>query len=995
MLINQNKLKMGNRIILTLTTILLFSGGVFAQKTPKIISNESVQKILSFENALNSENAIFEFNKLYDLDQDNTFQGLKMNLDPSGMSHQRYQQYYKGIIVEYGTLITHSRNGLVQSINGELYNAKNISILPNISSKAGLQYAITATGAQKYVWEDKLEAEANSYVKPTGELVIYSNINTGKINLAFKYDIFASLPVSREEVYVDAHTGKILFRNQIIKHLNNTIVSKKLKNEISNFENVIDVKTKVITANADTKYSGSRSIETSFNTSLNAYVLNDLTRGNGIITYNSESTDTMPSTHFTDSDNNWSAAEFDNATFDNVALDAHWGAEKTFDFWKNTFNRNSFDDNNGQIRSYVHYTPTSGSGWDNAQWTGSVMRYGDGVNLTPLTSVDVLGHEIGHAVCQYTAKLVYSYQSGAMNEGYSDIWGACIEQYSKFGNLNAGQDTTSPGTLGVWKIGEQLGSNLRSMSYPLSKGNPDTYLGTNWSTGTADSGGVHNNSGVLNHWFYILTAGKSGTNNATIIANRDTYAVTGIGMTKSSQIAYYAERDYLTPNATYFDARNATLLVAKNIYGCAANEYIQVMNSWNAVNVGTKYTTIDAMIKTVTVNSSVACGAPYSASFEVENLGSVAVPNTSTLNYSVDGGTAINIPWVGGDLTLCTSKSYNITLGVLSRGTHVVSVTVTTLDDGEVLNNTATGVITVNTIGVANSINTFNAVTDALVSIDESGTTNTIWERGTLATKTKLTNAVAGSQVYATKLTSAKYPVGVESYLVSQCYNIANLINPTVSFDMAFDLEANYDYITFEYSTNGGTFWNVLGTATDTNWYNSSRTFTSSGSVDCDDCPGKQWTGDYGTAPVGGNGVNGNKRNYSHTLSTFGSGGTTPASNMIFRLKFYSDGGVAQEGAFIDNFVVQGTLSTQENSFENFAVYPNPSNGFFNVVLSTTEKVNISVFDLRGRSIYNESFSNNNSVFNKELNLSKLSSGVYMLNVESEGKKATKKIIIE
>lgn len=988
---------MGNRIILILSGIVLFTGNVFAQK--KVQSNrleEPVQKTLDFENPLAIDQAIEAFGKLYDLDNGNTFKALKINSDASGMTHQRHQQYYKGIIVEYGMLITHSRNGLVAGINGELYDAKNLNLNPSITAQAGLQYAINETGAQKYLWEDKQEANANDYVKPIGELVLYANINNGKISLAYKYDIFAMSPISREEVYVDAHSGAILFRNKTIKHLHQKNEYNISSKKVENLESFIEGKSKLVAASADTKYSGNQNIETSFNTTLGAFVLNDLTRGNGIVTYNSENTNTMPSTHFTDLDNNWSAAEFDNGTFDNVALDAHWGAEKTYDFWKNTFNRNSFDDNNGQIRSYVHYASTSGVSWGNAQWTGSVMRYGDGGgSYTPLTSVDVLAHEIGHAVCQYTANLVYSYQSGAMNEGFSDIWGSCIEQYAKFGNLNALQDTASPGTVGVWKIGEEFGPNLRSMSYPLTKGDPDTYLGTNWATGTADSGGVHTNSGVLNHWFYILTAGKSGTNNATIIANRDTYAVTGIGMTKSSQIAYLTERDYLTPNATYFDARKASLTVAKNLYGCSATEYVAVMNAWNAVNIGTKYTTIDAMIKSVTVNSSVACGAPYSASFEVENQGSIAVPSTSTLTYSIDGATAVNIPWVGTDLTLCTSKSYNIPLGVLSRGTHTVSVTVTAAGDGESSNNSAIGVITVNTNGVINTVNTFNTASDVLVSIDSSGKTNTIWERGTLTTKTKLTNAIAGSQVYATKLTSAKYPIGVESYLVSQCYNISNMLNPAVNFDMAFDLEANYDYITFDYSTDGGSSWNILGSASDLNWFNSSRTFASSGSVDCDDCPGKQWTGDYATAPVGGNGINGNKRNYSHSLSPFGSGGATPASNMIFRFKFYSDGGVAQEGVFIDNFVVQGTLSTQENNFETFKVYPNPSKGIFNVVLSTSEKVSLSLFDLRGRSIYNETFSNNNAVFNKELNLSNLSSGVYFLNVESQGKKASNKIIIE
>ncbi len=824
------------------------------------------------------------------------------------------------------------------------------------------------------------------------------------------------MPIVRDEVYVDANTGALLYRNPIIKHANRLVskaeseqIAKQVEQIVIGTNKVQESKKSLLVASAATRYNGSQNIETTFDVGLGKYVLNDATRGNGIVTYNSANTNTMPSTNFTDTDNVWTDGNYvsGSTTKDNAALDAHWGAMKTFDFWKNTFNRNSFDDNNGQIKSYVHYNASNlgTTGWDNAQWTGSIMRYGDGNSFNVLTSVDVIGHEIGHAVCQYTAGLAYQNQSGAMNEGYSDIWGTCIEQYAKFGNLNAGQDTASPGTLAVWKIGEQLATNpLRSMSYPLSRGNPDTFKGTSYTT-TADDGvctpgagndncGVHNNSGVFNHWFYILTAGKSGTNNAPTLpapSQRDTYAVTGIGMTKSSQIAYYMERDYLTANATFVDARNASLAIAGNLYCASSPEYIAVMDAWFAVNVGgnVKYVGVpnDVALKSIAAVSSITCGSPYSASIVFENAGTAAISSVA-ISYTIDGGSAINTTWTG-TLANCSTQVYPLTITGLSRGTHTVTVTTTVTSDGNTANNTKTVLVTVNDNGTVGATNTFNATTDALVAIDSNSTTNTVWQRGTIA-KTLLTNTVAGSQVYATKL-AGNYPDKTTSYLVSQCYDLTNMSNPSVSFDMAFDLESNWDIIYFEYSTNGGSSWNVLGTSADANWYNSSRLPNG---TDCFNCIGKQWTGDYATAPVGGTGVNGNKRNYSHTLTPFGFGGATPASNIMFRFNFVSDDGVNQEGVFIDNFLVQGTLSAPENQFQNFGVYPNPSKGLFTVVLSTSEKVAITLHDLRGRSIYNETFSSNGSVFNKELNFSTLSSGIYMLNVESAGKKASKKIII-
>ena len=321
----------------------------------------------------------------------------------------------------------------------------------------------------------------------------------------------------------------------------------------------------------------------------------------------------------------------------------------------------------------------------------------------------------------------------------------------------------------------------------------------------------------------------------------------------------------------------------------------------------------------------------------------------------------------------------------MSRGTLVISVTATLAGDTYSNNNSRTAYVTVNDNGVISATNTFENTSDALVSIDQNGKTNSVWERGNV-NKTLLTNAVAGSKVYATKLTG-NYPDKTTSYLVSQCYNLSNVVNPSVSFDMAFDLESNWDIIYFEYSTDSGVSWNVLGTSADSNWYNSSRLPNG---TDCFNCIGKQWTGDYATAPSGGNGMNGNKRNYSHSLASLGS----PA-NAIFRFTFVSDDAANQEGVFIDNFVIQGTLSRGENSFEQFAVYPNPSKGKFNIVLSTSEEVKVEVFDIRGRSVYNKSYKSEGALFNKEIDLNSISSGVYILNIESAGKKEARRIIVE
>ncbi|MEJ7677773.1 MAG: M4 family metallopeptidase [Segetibacter sp.] len=134
---------------------------------------------------------------------------------------------------------------------------------------------------------------------------------------------------------------------------------------------------------------------------------------------------------FFDGDNSW-GREHNNANMDNAALDAHWGAQVTYDYWKNVHRRNSYDDHGSKLKGYVH-TNLIGLGNpdnDNAFWDGERMIYGDGeYYFSPVTSLDVVAHEIGHAITDSTAGLVYKEESGALNEGFSDIWAACIEHY--------------------------------------------------------------------------------------------------------------------------------------------------------------------------------------------------------------------------------------------------------------------------------------------------------------------------------------------------------------------------------------------------------------------------------------------------------------------------------------------------------------------------------------------------------------------------------------
>ncbi|SFC84136.1 Por secretion system C-terminal sorting domain-containing protein [Flexibacter flexilis DSM 6793] len=494
-----------------------------------------------------------------------SFARIKSETDQLGMVHEKYQQFYKGIKVEFATYTLHAKNGLVETASGDYRTISDLSITPSLSEAQALAKATKYIGAKSYKWENRAEAawfRANTgkSFDPKGELVICPDYYGNEApRLAYKFDIYAQQPISRDYVYVDAQSGKILYKEPIIKHAN-------------------------AVGSADTRYSGTKNITADSYSS--TYRLRETSRGLGIETYNcKKGSSYTAAVDFTDANNTWTATEFNNTAMDNAALDAHWGAEMTYDYWSTVHGRNSYDNAGAKIKSYVHFDddPSDGVGFENAYWDGSVMTYGDGATrFKPLTSLDVCAHEIGHAVCEKTANLAYQKESGALNEGFSDIWGAAVEYYA------------AP-TKSTWLIGEDIDKqrpSLRSMSNPNAEGQPDTYGGTYWQnpactpTSNNDYCGVHTNSGVLNYWFYLLSVGGSGTNDIG-----SAFTVTGITIDKAAKIAFRAESLYLTANATFVNTRQYTIQAATELYGAASNEVIQTTNAWYAVGVGAAYST--------------------------------------------------------------------------------------------------------------------------------------------------------------------------------------------------------------------------------------------------------------------------------------------------------------------------------------------------------------------------------------------------------------------
>lgn len=684
--------------IATLFAVTLFTSIGFAQdngrrSNQKTTGENGLPSLITFSENTTEKNSDFQklFKENLGLKQNQNFSKIKTEIDSEGFSHEKFQLFHQGIKVEYATYTIHSKNGKVSAMSGEFYNIGVVKTTASVSKSAALNIALNHIGASKYLWQDAVEANRINYQKPEGELVLLPSMaeqglerKSDKVQLAYKFDIYASNPISRGDLYVDANTGEVLYYNATIKHLGEHAHGAKNTKQAftKNIEKPISFElfkntSLVVAANAATRYSGTQQIQTLLSGS--SYVLNDNTRGGGVVTYNSARTATYPSTNFTDANNDWTAAEFNNTNKDNAALDAHWGAEKTYDYFSTKHARNSYNNAGAQIKSYVHYNLIAAGYPDNnnAFWDGSRMTYGDGGAgvFDALTSIDVAAHEIGHAVCSNTANLAYQKESGAMNEGFSDIWGACVEYFA------------AP-TKQTWLIGEDIerrtgGVSLRSMSNPNAEGQPDTYGGTYWinpsctPTGNNDYCGVHTNSGVLNHWFYILSIGKSGTNDKGSVFN-----VTGITIDKAAKIAYRLESVYLSANSTFANARTSGIQSAIDLYGAGSAEVIATTNAFFAVGVGAAYV---APSTDTTVPSTPASLAASGTTASSTNLSwSASTDNVAVTGYNVYQGTTLKATvtttsYAATGLTAATAYTFSVkakdAAGNLSASSNVVNVT--------------------------------------------------------------------------------------------------------------------------------------------------------------------------------------------------------------------------------------------------------------------------------------------------------------------------------
>ena len=469
----------------------------------------------------------------------------RVEIDDLKMAHTHVQQRIANVPVWGGEAIVHLRSdGELASITDDLQETISVDLIPEITYKQAIRLAMDMYDGSDHLTE-----------RPQADMWIYRGDDRDHLVYRVRLDREdgtkdTAMPV----IFVDAQTGEKVF-------------------EYDNLQ----------TGTGSSLYSGTVNVTTSSVGS--TFYLEDTTRKMG--TFNMNNTGNVNTgtggtqSRYTDTDDNW------NATNQRAGVDAHLGAAATYDFYKNTFGRNGIDGNSGPgstaaaansaialVPSRVHF----GSGYNNAFWNGSSMTYGDGdgTTFTPLVSLDIAGHEMTHGVTERTAGLVYSKESGALNESISDVMGTMVERYARPTNWNwkIGEDAYTPGT---------AGDALRLMDNPHAVGDPDHYSlrlypGTCTPSNANDQCGVHTNSSITNHTFYLIAAG--GTNRVSGIA------VTGIGPDDAAKVWYRALTVYMTSSTNFAGARTATLSAAADLFGTSSTQYNSVATGWCAVGIG-------------------------------------------------------------------------------------------------------------------------------------------------------------------------------------------------------------------------------------------------------------------------------------------------------------------------------------------------------------------------------------------------------------------------
>ena len=509
----------------------------------------------------------------------NEFSITNTHTDAKGHLHVRLQQSFEGIKIYGSEIMLHHNTTDPQLFNGRYFPTPQLDIRQrNISQTQAEETVKSAIINETSLVE--LSSEALKFVD--GEplkstLMIYhptNNIDAPR--LVWHVEIIPNI-TNRWEYFVDANTGEILFHHKNICQLfgwhedhdhhsctaKNTIISEEkilTPNEI-----VINEETAIANdlSNVSRQFSvwrdgnnwlmvdASRNMYNAAQSNLPESAVGVIGTFDANNTYPGQGSNINIVNH--GNNNSWTRNE----------VSAHYNAGIAYEYFRTVFGRNSIKNQGENIFSVINVSDEDGNDMDNAFWNGETMFYGNGNQAfnSPLAkALDVAGHEMAHGVVQSTANLVYQGEAGALNESFADIFGAMIDRED-------------------WQIGEEVANpnvfptgTMRDMANPNNGGNSNNFF---WQpahyserfTGSADNGGVHINSGIPNHAYYLFATSN------------------GIGKAKAEQIFYKALTDYLVMSSQFVDLRIAVLQAATDLHGNGSAEVAAAADAFDAVGI--------------------------------------------------------------------------------------------------------------------------------------------------------------------------------------------------------------------------------------------------------------------------------------------------------------------------------------------------------------------------------------------------------------------------